>query len=141
MTGSVRHAAREAALQILYSWQIGGASPDQAVLAFFTEHAPDADDMVRGFADQLVHGTIAELAALDPLIEQHSQHWRLQRLAVIDRLILRLATWELTHAPETPAAVVIDEAIELARTFSTDESVRFVNGVLDAIRKTLESRH
>ena len=79
------------------------------------------------------------MAAIDALIAAHSQHWRLERLAVIDRLVLRLAVWELRHETETPPPVVINEAIELARRFGTDDSVRFVNGVLDAIRKGLKA--
>jgi N utilization substance protein B len=85
-----------------------------------------------------VSGVLEEAGALDALIVHHSSHWRLERMALIDRLILRLGAWELQHVPDTPAAVVLNEAIELARTFSADESARFVNGVLDAIRKTLE---
>ena len=137
MTVGPRHRAREAALQILYLWEVGRATPDQAITSFFAEHQPDAPENVRAFAAALVHGTAGEVAALDQLIGQHSVNWRLDRLAVIDRMILRLALWELRHEPDIPAAVVIDEAIELARTFSTDESVRFVNGVLDAIRKSI----
>ena len=101
----------------------------------FAEHEPDAPEALRAFAADLVHGTIAEVRALDEVIAAHSANWRLDRLAVIYRMILRMAVWELRHEPDTPAPVVIDEAIELARTFSTDDSVRFVNGVLDAIRK------
>ena len=89
------------------------------------------------FAATIVHGTITEVADLDALIVQQAHNWRLERLAVVDRLILRMAIWELRHEPETPPAVVQTEAIELARTFGTDESVKFVNGVLDGIRKTL----
>ena len=133
-----RHQAREAALQILYFWEVGRSEPGQAVGAYFREHQPEAPEAVRTFAAELVHGTIGELADLDTLIEQHSQHWRIERLAVIDRLILRLAVWELRHERDTPAAVILNEALELARTFSTEESVRFVNGVLDGIRKTLD---
>ena len=135
-----RHQARAAALQILYFWEIGRSEPGQAIGAFFGEHLPDADAQVRAFAERLVTGTIAELADLDRLIEQHSEHWRVARLAVIDRLILRVAAWELQHERDTPAAVVLNEALELARTFSTEESVRFVNGVLDGIRKTIEGK-
>jgi N utilization substance protein B len=135
VTTGPRHRAREAALQILYFWEIGRASPDEALDAFFAEHEPDAPEPLRTFAADLVHGTIAEVGALDATIAKHSANWRLDRLAVIDRMILRMAVWELGHERETPAPVVIDEAIELARTFSTDDSVRFVNGVLDAIRK------
>jgi N utilization substance protein B len=133
-----RHHAREAALQILYFWEIGGADPDQAIEAFFAEHQPDAGEAARAFAATIVHGTIAEVADLDALIVQQAHNWRLERLAVIDRLILRMAIWELRHEPETPPAVVLNEAIELARTFGTDESVKFVNGVLDGVKKTLE---
>jgi N utilization substance protein B len=139
VTTGPRHQAREAALQVLYFWEVGGAEPDRACEAFFAEHWPDASDALKDFARELVVGTVTHLAELDPIIEQHSQHWRLSRLAVIDRLILRMAVWELLHHADTPAPVVLDEAIELARTFSTDESAGFVNGVLDGIRKGLGS--
>jgi len=134
---SPRHQAREAALQALYLWEVGKTDPASAIDTFFTEHKADAPDAVRDFARTLVFGTVAEVAALDTLIQSHSEHWRLERLAVIDRLILRMAAWELQNAADTPPAVVLNEALELARTFSTDDSVRFVNGVLDAIRKSL----
>ena len=132
-----RHQAREAALQALYLWEVGKTDPASAIETYFTEHKDDAPDAVREFTRKLVFGTVAEIAALDSLIQSHSEHWRLERLAVIDRLILRMATWELQHAGDTPPAVVLNEALELAKTFSTDEAVRFVNGVLDAIRKSL----
>lgn len=138
MSSSPRHQAREAALQILYFSQLAGVPPDEAAEAFFTEHQPDASPATRAFARELAVGAMADAAPLDALIQQHSTHWRLERLALIDRLILRMAAWELQHAPDQPPAIVLDEALELARTFSTDESVRFVNGVLDAIRKTLD---
>lgn len=132
-----RRQAREAALQILYFWEVGGAAPDEAIDAYFREHAGDAADEVVDFAADLVHGTIEDLAEIDPLIREHSAHWRLERLAVIDRLILRMAAWELRRATGTPAAVVINEAVELAHRFSTPDAVRFVNGVLDSIRRAL----
>jgi transcription antitermination protein NusB len=134
-----RHRAREAALQILYLWEIGGVTPQQAIGIYFKEHAADATESQRAFATTIVDGTVADLPAIDPIIAAHSQHWRLERLAVIDRLVLRLAVWELRHEADTPAPVVINEAIELARRFGTDDSVRFVNGVLDAIRKGLKA--
>ena len=136
MSGPRRHG-REAALRILYLWEVGRIEPAAAVEMYFTVHAPDAGDGVRGFAATLVEGTVADLPAIDEIIEQHSTRWRLDRLAVIDRLILRIAIWELRHAADVPAAVVLNEAVELARRFSTDEAVKFVNGVLDAVRKTL----
>jgi len=88
-------------------------------------------------AAALVLGAHEAQADLDALIAAHSANWRVKRLAVIDRIILRLGAWELQHQPDTPDAVVLDEAIELARAFGTDESPKFVNGVLDAIRRKL----
>jgi len=132
-----RHRAREAALRVLYFWEVGGVQPDQALGAYFREHEPEASEAVKAFATTLVHGTIADIPALDTLIEQHADNWRVSRLAVIDRLILRMAAWELTQTTDTPAAVILNEALELARTFSSDDSVRFVNGVLDGIRRSL----
>jgi N utilization substance protein B len=127
-----RTRGREAALQILYFWEVGRAQPLSAIEAFFAEHQPDADEELVSFASRLVLGTIADLDDLDRVIEQYARHWRVERLAVVDRLILRMAIWELQHDADTPAAVVINEALELARRFSSDESVKFVNGVLDA---------
>lgn len=132
-----RHQAREAALRSLYFWEVGQTDPARALETYFEVHQPDASEAVREFARQLVLGTAADVAGLDALIQQHSEHWRLGRLAVIDRLILRLGAWELQNAGDTPHAVILNEALELARTFSTDEAVRFVNGVLDSIRKSL----
>jgi N utilization substance protein B len=137
MTGGPRHQAREAALQILYFWDVGGAAPAEAIASYFAEHAADADEPVKTFATTIVHGTIADIAVLDDLIAKQSEHWRFDRLAVIDRLILRMAVWELRSETETPAPIILNEAIELARTFSADESVKFVNGVLDGIRKVV----
>ena len=136
---SPRHQAREAALQALYLWEVGGLSPDDALEVFFTEHRQEAPAAVREFATALVHGVTSDLASLDALIQTHCEHWRVERLAVIDRLILRLASWELRHTQEEelPRAVILNEALELARTFSTDDAVGFVNGVLDAIRRSL----
>jgi N utilization substance protein B len=134
---SPRHQARECALRALYLWEVGRTDPAVALETFFAEHAEDAPDAVRQFAGEIVTGTTAEAAAIDAIIAQHSEHWRVERLAVIDRLILRMAVWELRHEADTPPAVVLNEALELARTFSTDDSVRFVNGVLDGIRKAL----
>ena len=134
---SPRHRAREAALSALYLWEVGRTAPLDAVETFFAEHEPDATDSVREFAREIVLGTTAEVAEIDALITGATEHWRIERLAVIDRMILRMATWELRHASDTPPPVILNEALELARTFSTDDSVRFVNGVLDSIRKVL----
>jgi transcription antitermination protein NusB len=137
-----RRLAREAALQILYQWELGGAPLDRTIEVFWEvrdDEVPDrdAEPADRAFAERLARGTVEALADLDPTIEAATEHWRLSRLAVIDRLILRLATWELRQEPETPAAVVINEALELARRFSTEDAVRFINGVLDHVAKRI----
>ena len=133
-----RRRGRVAALQLLYQREVGGVGGpgfDREVGLYWREHpAPDGP---RRFADRLLRGTVDALDRIDPLIESAADNWRLPRMAVIDRLVLRLAVYELLAA-ETPAAVVIDEAIELARTFSGEPSPRFVNGVLDAVRRRLE---
>jgi len=138
-TGS-RHRAREAAFQMLYEWEVGQLPPDVAIREFAAIEQDDAKPLSaasRAFAEALVNGTVARVAEADALIARHAQHWRIERIATVDRLILRLAIFELLYAPDTPAGVVIDEAIELARTFSEADAVRFVNGVLDAIHKNL----
>jgi len=132
---SPRRQSREAALRTLYLAEIGGVPPAAAVEAYFIEHAPDASDEVREFAATIVEGTTNHLVEVDRLIERHANNWRIERLAVIDRIILRMAAWELRHLPDTPPAVVLNEAIELAREYSTEDSVRFVNGVLDGMLK------
>ncbi len=136
---STRRQAREAALQILYLWEVGRAEPGASIEAYFGEHGPDASEDVVDFATTLVRGTVRAVDDLDALIAQHSRHWRVDRLAIIDRLIIRMATWEIQHDRETPPAVIINEALELTRRFSADEAVGFVNGMLDAIRKTIEA--
>jgi N utilization substance protein B len=91
----------------------------------------------QAFANELMRGTIERVKESDALIAAHAHNWRVERMAVIDRLVLRLAIYELLTEPATPAKVIINEAIELARTFSGEEPVPFINGILDAVRKTL----
>ena len=136
-----RHRAREAALQILYQWEIGRSEVDRAAETLFTRQWPEAqpDEDVRAFASGLARETVERLGPIDVLIAETAAHWRPERMAVLDRLILRMAVCELLRDRDTPAAVVINEALELARTFSTEESVKFINGMLDAIRKKLEA--
>ena len=137
-----RHQARETALQILYEWEVGKLPPEEAAAHRWQieDEAEPLPEQARRFAESLAIGTAAHVAELDALIEQHAQHWRLERMAVVDRLILRLAVFEFLHRRETPRAVVIDEAIELARTFSEQDAVRFVNGVLDGVHHALAPR-
>ena len=130
-----RHRAREAALQILYQWDVGRGDVDRAAETFFTLQWPNAEpppESLRAVASALAHD------AVDTLIAETAANWRPERMAVVDRLILRMAVCELLRDPETPPSVGINEALELARTFSTEESVGFINGILDAIRKKLE---
>lgn len=136
----VLHRGREAALQMLYQWEVGRLSMFEVRQTFWSleeESVASVPEPAREFSVRLADGVAAEAAALDALIVEAAEHWRLERMNVLDRLILRLASYELRHEPDTPARVVINEALELARTFSGDDSVRFVNGVLDAIRRTL----
>ena len=138
-----RHRAREAALQILYQWEIGRRDVDDAAATFFTVQWPNVDppaEELCGFATALAHDTVERVAEIDLLIAETAKRWRPERMAVLDRLTLRMATCELLRDPGTPPAVVINEALELARTFSTEESVKFINGMLDAIRKKLDAR-
>jgi N utilization substance protein B len=120
---------------MLYQWEVGRVTPAEAVArhAEIEQDGPDLADAARRFAQELVQGTIAHLETIDARIEAQAQHWRLERMAVIDRLILRMAVFEFLYRPDTPRTVVIDEAIELARTFSEQDAIRFVNGVLDGI--------
>ena len=136
-----RHRAREAALQILYQWEVGKADVDRAVETFFDlqwadDTPPDAG--LREFATTLARDTVFRLAEADARILESSENWRPERMAVIDRLILRMAVCEFVRDTATPPAVVINEALELARTFSTEDAVKFINGMLDGIRKKME---
>jgi N utilization substance protein B len=136
-----RHRAREAALQILYHVEIGKTDVGRAAETFFGLQWPDREPPsteLRTFATELADETVRRLGVVDPLIAETAERWRPERMAVLDRLILRMAASELMRDPRTPPAVVINEALELARTFGTDESVKFVNGMLDAIRKRIE---
>jgi N utilization substance protein B len=136
-----RRRAREAAVQMLYQWEVGKLSMPEVMSTYWTSgltpDEPLAADL-REFATTLTSGVAATLEQIDPLITEAAEHWRLERMAVIDRIILRLAIYEFLHQPETPGRVIINEALELARTFSTDEAVRFINGILDGVRRTLK---
>jgi N utilization substance protein B len=128
-----RRRARELALQLLYQYELTHADPE-LMQADFDEWRGSTDG-VREFADALLRGTLEHLTEIDGELEQQTAHWRLDRLAAVDRNILRLAMYELLFLPNTPHAVVIDEAIEIAKKFGAEESPRFVNGVLDGFIK------
>jgi len=134
-----RRKARELAMQMLFQWELGGHSPEHVISSFL--HAQRIDREVEAFARSLFEGTVSEVEALDRRVREQAEHWRLERMAAVDRNLLRVALYELLHCPETPPAVVINEALEIARRFSGKDSVEFINGVLDAIRKTLPASH
>ncbi len=130
-----RRKAREFALQMLYQHDLTETAPEEVTRLFWGSRETDTE--TRDFAEQLFRGSVERAAEIDALIGKHSRHWQLPRMAAVDRNVLRLAIWELLHH-EAPAAVVIDEAIEVARKFSGSESSVFVNGILDSVRKELD---
>jgi transcription antitermination protein NusB len=138
---AARHRAREAALQMLYQSEIGRAGAYETIATYWPANDPDGevDEELREFANGLVRGTLDRVPELDRRLSAHTHNWRVERMAVIDRIVLRLAACELLTHTDTPPKVIINEAIELARTFSGEEAVPFVNGVLDALRKDLET--
>lgn len=135
-----RHRGREAAVQMLYQWEVGRAAMPEVIQTYWLQE-PEAASLVAGdrvFAEKLATGVADTVGDLDPVIVEAAEHWRIERMNVMDRLILRLAVYEFLHEPVTPSRVIINEALELARTFSDEDSVRFINGILDAIRRRLE---
>jgi N utilization substance protein B len=137
-----RRRSREHALQILYQWDMRKQPVDESIETFYgtlySEAGPSPPER-DAFLEGLVRGTVEKAGEIDALISGHAEHWRLERMPAVDRNILRLAIYEMRHT-ETPAPVVIDEALELARRFSSEESVLFVNGVLDAIHREAAGR-
>jgi transcription antitermination protein NusB len=137
-----RRRGREAALQILYQWDLSRTDIDVTIDTFFDLQWPDRQpppETLRAFAAALARDTVSQLAEIDGLIAAAAENWRPERMAVLDRLVLRMAVCELLrHSADTPPPVVINEAIELARTFSTEESVKFINGMLEGIRKKID---
>jgi len=133
-----RHRSRQRALQVLFLWDQRKQAIDDAISSFYETLSSDEDEPERAapdlFMEDLVRGASEKSEDIDRRIVEKSEHWRLERMPVVDRNILRLAVYEMTDL-KTPAPVVIDEALELARQFSGDESVSFINGVLDAVHR------
>jgi len=132
-----RRKAREYALQMLFQWDITHDAMDQVFATFF-QNQPEESEAIADFARQLVLGTVEHVEQIDEMIRRHAEHWRLDRMATVDRNLLRLAIYEFLYDRDTPKTVVINEAIEIARRFSAQESPQFINGVLDSIKKELE---
>ncbi|MGH9831643.1 MAG: transcription antitermination factor NusB [Blastocatellia bacterium] len=134
-----RRRARECALQMLFSYDVARPSVDELLETYWEEMAEAAEE-VRVFANELVIGTIANLEEIDERIRLRTEHWRIPRMAIVDRNLLRMAIYEFMFQPNTPRTVAINEALEIARRFSTHEATQFINGILDAIKRDLETQ-
>jgi N utilization substance protein B len=120
---------------MLYQHDVGRHAPEQILECYWEMN--EQPEKVREFADRLFRGTLSRLKEIDRLIQGHTKHWRMSRMAAVDRNVMRLAVFELLSNEETPDSVVINEALEIARKFSTNESAQFVNGILDSIKNDL----
>ena len=129
-----RRKSRELAMQMLFQADVGKQTPDE-VRKTFWQTRDDVDDDTRGFTEDIFRVATAREAEIDALIEAHSAHWKLPRMAAVDRNLLRAAVAELVGFPGTPAPIIINEALEIARRYSAPESINFLNGVLDAIAR------
>ena len=135
-----RRKARECALQMLFAADVAETPHNDVVRTYWTELGDaDIEEPAREFATRLAAGTLAHLEALDERIRSRAEHWRIARMAVVDRNILRLAVYEFLHE-STPRTVAINEALEIARRFSTYEATQFINGILDAIKRDLDEQ-
>jgi len=135
-----RRKARECALQMLFAADIADAVPDEVLRTYWAElDDSETEEAAREFATRLAAGTLANLDALDERIRSRAEHWRIPRMAIVDRNILRLAVYEFLYEP-TPRTVAINEALEIARRFSTYEATQFINGILDAIKRDLDEQ-
>ena len=134
-----RHKAREAALQMLFAADLYKHDPAHLTEDYWNEFGDTSvDSKTREFSDKLVQGTLREIATIDDRIRTRAEHWRIERMAIVDRNVLRLAVYEFLFE-DTPHTVIINEALEIARRFSTFEATQFINGILDAVKHDLES--
>ena len=139
----LRRKARECALQMLFAADVAGSSvrPDELVRVYWKELGDaETDEAGREFATRIATGVMARLEELDERIRARAEHWRISRMAIVDRNVLRLAVYEFMYEP-TPRTVAINEALEIARRFSTYEATQFINGILDAIKRDLDTEH
>ena len=131
-----RRKSRQRALQLLFSWDARKRPIDDVVSEYFDALYAEEGTQRDPFAIELARGTVEHVADIDERITKHAANWRMERMPAVDRNVLRVAIYEMSHGG-TPAPVAIDEALELARRYSNEESVQFVNGVLDAVRREL----
>jgi transcription antitermination protein NusB len=134
-----RRKSRELALQMLFQLDMGKQSPEQVRKTFWSERK-EMDESVRGFADDIFRLATERSEEIDKVIEAHAQNWRMERMAAVDRNVIRAAVAEFIGYPQTPAPIVINEALEIARKFSSPEAVNFINGVLDSVSKDLAKK-
>jgi len=133
-----RRKARECALQMLFAADVGKAHGGVLTSGYWNELGEtEIDEKTQEFANNLALGTLRELETIDERIKTRAEHWRIERMAIVDRNVLRLAVYEFLYE-ETPHTVIINEALEIARRFSTFEATQFINGILDAIKHDLE---
>ena len=128
-----RRKARELALQMLFQHDMSGNDPDMIITTF--EDLQKSKPNTREFAVKIFRGTVDHLVELDDMIQAQAENWRLSRMAVVDRNIIRMSVYEFLHETDTPKLVIIDEAIEIAKKFGTQKSSQFINGILDGILK------
>jgi N utilization substance protein B len=128
-----RRKARELALQMLFQHDMSGNEPDMIITTF--EDLQKSKPNTREFAVKIFRGTVDHLVELDDMIQAQAENWRLSRMAVVDRNIIRMSVYEFLHETDTPKLVIIDEAIEIAKKFGTQKSSQFINGILDGILK------
>ena len=131
-----RRKSRELVMQMLFQGDLGKQSPDEVTKLFWAS-VTDVDAETRGFAEDLYRIATSRREEIDTLIEQHSQNWRLERMPVVDRNLLRSGIAEMLGFPKTPAAIVINESLEVGRRYAAPESIHFLNGVLDAVARDL----
>ncbi|MGB6599442.1 MAG: transcription antitermination factor NusB [Candidatus Acidiferrum sp.] len=134
---SLRTKSREFAMQMLFQWDMSQQEPAKLEGKFW--RSAKASDSTRAFANRLFEGAVKDTAAIDELIVKQAENWRMERLAVIDRAILRLAIYEL-RTTDTPPKVILNEAVDLAKKFSSEEAGSFVNGILDAVHKSIAAK-
>lgn len=139
MTAGTRRKSRELAMQMLFQADIGKQTPDQ-VRATFWRSSDEVEPEVRGFAEDLFRVSTLHQEQIDEMIAAHSKHWRLERMPAVDRNLLRMAIGEMMGFKNTPFPIVINEALEIGRRYSAPESINFLNGVLDAVARSLLPR-
>jgi N utilization substance protein B len=131
-----RRKSRELTMQMLFQGDLGKQTPDE-VRQLFWPSRDDIDAETRGFAEDIYRVATSRVAEIDGIIEQHSQNWRIERMPVVDRNLLRASIAEMLGYPNTPAAIIINESLEIARRYAAPESIHFLNGVLDAVARQL----